>query len=591
MRNTRKNKQYIFVLFAIILVQQLAFIKPVYGVDPNAANIDAMMVIDVSGSMKASDPNRLAQEAIKLFTDMMSEKGDKIGLVAYSHRIVTERAMVPLDDEHEKNEFKNFVKSLVPNGDTDISLGLKRAIKILETSRDPNNKPVIVILADGNNDLGKNNPRTEDDVDKDMSDALAQAKNEGYPMYTIGLNADGKLNSDFLKDISAQTGGKFFETTSADDLPDILSEIFADHSQSKVINMGTIQANNQFQDVTISIPNASVKEANISLMSSQDIEIELYNPADNQVAVPSDDVIHSKSSTYTLLKILNPNQGDWTLKVKGIDGDQVKINLIFNYDLGLELEPVPSIVALGDKVNFKTFFESNKIPIKDQELYKNVEGYVLIKNMDTSKEEEVALTNTGTSFEGSYTFTDAKDYQIKAITQHSSFTRETETYDIKVSAKKTSKTPVKKEGQEGKPFLLKIIIGAITALIAAIIALLGLNYYKKTNKIFVGQMVIEVQDNNTSKKTSPVYKNLNTFKGKMNLHQLLQLDPIFKETQSILFIPAKNDRIIIINKGDNNIERSGRVIDATNGYELKDGDRITVSLHNVDETIYLEYLL
>lgn len=590
MKNIIKNRKFIFILFAIILVQQLALVQPVYGVDPNVANIDAMMVIDVSGSMKASDPNRLAQEAIKLFTDMMSEKGDKIGLVAYSHKIVTERAMVPLDDEYEKNEFKNFVKGLTPSGDTDISLGLKRAIKILETSRDPNNKPLIVILADGNNDLGKNNSRTEGDVDKDMKDALDQAQKEGYPMYTIGLNADGKLNSDFLKDISSQTGGKFFETTSADDLPDILSEIFADHSQSKVMNMGTIQASTQFQDLTITIPNASVKEANISLMSKEDIEVELYNPAGEQVAVPSDEVIYSKSTTYTLLKILNPNQGDWILKVKGIDGDQVKINLIFNYDLGLKLEPIPSMVAQGDKIDFKAFFESNQTAINDQELYKDVEGYIIIKDLDTSKEEEIPLNNTGTGFEGSYTIPDAHEYQIKAITQHSSFTRESDTYDIMVSSKKTAKTPAKEE-QEGKPFPWKIIIGAVIALVASLVAILGLSYYNKINKAFVGQMVVEIQDNNTSKKTSPVYKNLNTFKGKMTLHQLMQLDPIFKETQDILFVPSKNDRILIINKGDNNIERSGRIIDASNSYELKDGDRITVYLHNVDETIYLEYLL
>ncbi|HHX59210.1 MAG TPA: VWA domain-containing protein [Epulopiscium sp.] len=593
MRNTMKNKRLIVFLLSIFLIQQLAFTHPIYGKDPNATNIDAMIVIDVSGSMKASDPNRLAQEAIKLFTDMMSAQGDKIGLVAYSDKVVNERAMVSLDDEKEKEEFKDFVKGLKPGGDTDISLGLKRAVKILDTNKDPQNKPLIIILADGNNDLGKNNSRTEDDVDKDMKEILEQAKKEGYPMYTIGLNADGKLNSDFLEEISAETGGKFFSTKTASDLPDILSEIFADHSQLKITNIAPITGNGDFQEVPINIPNANVKEANISIMSNQDVELELYNPSGGQVGIPSSEVIYSKSNTYGLLKILDPDQGEWVLKVKGIDGDKIKINLIFNYSLGLALDPIPSTVTVGDTIDFKAFFENNQVAIQDPELYKDVVGSILVKDMDTLKEEEIQLVNTGSGFEGNYVVPDAHEYQLTAMAQHPSFLRQSDVYDFKASAKGTSKPQVpkvEKEEKEPKGFSWALVIAGISALILALIGVLGLTYYKKITKPFVGQIVIEQQDDNTGKKTSPVYKKLNTFKGKFTLHQLLQLDPALKETQSISFVPTKNDRILIINNGDNNVEKSGRVIDASKGYELKDGDRITIGLHNVDDTIYLEYL-
>lgn len=594
MKNLIKNKRLIVFLLAIMLVQQLVFAYPVYAKDPNATNIDAMVVIDISGSMNHSDPNRLAQEAIKLFTDMMSAKGDKIGLVAYSHKIVTERAMVALDDENEKQEFKEFVQTLKPGGDTDISLGIKRAIKILDTNKTPQNKPLIIILADGNNDLPKGSKRTVDDVDKDMKAALAQAKSQGYPIYTIGLNADGKLNADFLEEISHETGGKFFSTKSATDLPDILSEIFADHSQLKITNIAPIIATGKFQEVPINIPNANVKEANISLMSSQNIALELYNPSGQQVAIPSSEVLYSNSNTYGLLKILNPEKGEWKLSVKGIDGDKIKINLIFNYSLGLDLDPIPSSAVIGDTIDFKAFFENNQSAIKDAELYKGVAGTVIIKDLDTLKEEEIELTNTGSGFEGSYVISDAHEYEIKAIAQHPSFSRETNTHNLKATAKSTSKLPLKKEekelGEKQKTFPWALIIAGISTLILAVVGILGFAYYKKITKPFVGQIVIEQQDNNTGKKTSPVYKKLNTFKGKITLHQLLQLDPTLIETQNIFFVPTKNDRILLMNTGENNIEKSGRVIDTLNGYELKDGDRITVGLHNVDNTIYLEYL-
>ncbi len=114
---------------------------------------------------------------------------------------------------------------------------------------------------------------------------------------------------------------------------------------------------------------------------------------------------------------------------------------------------------------------------------------------------------------------------------------------------------------------------------------------KQASRGFVGQLVVEIRDENTGDKSFPQYKKLSSFKGKLHLHQLLQLAPELKETEKVLFLPGTNDRIRLLNQSGCTIERSGRALDASRGVELKSGDRITVALQQVDKTIFVEYLV
>ncbi len=102
---------------------------------------------------------------------------------------------------------------------------------------------MIVLMADGNNEFNPQSGRTQADSDKDMEQALKEAGDNQIPVYTIGLNADGKLNKDALAAISEKTGAKSFSTDTADDLPKILSEIFASHMELNIVPVNSITAN------------------------------------------------------------------------------------------------------------------------------------------------------------------------------------------------------------------------------------------------------------------------------------------------------------------------------------------------------------
>lgn len=608
-RSIHSNRRFLTLLgrvlvplLAVLVLLVPAAVPSAYAAGSGSAasagassQIDAVLVLDVSNSMKKSDPGGIADEAMKMFIDMLSTKGDKVGVVAYTDKVQREKALLTINSASDKQDLKNFIDGLDKGPYTDIAVGVDEAVKVLQNGSDPSHEPMIVLLADGNNDFNESAGRTESQSSQELDAAVQTAKKNGYPIYTIGLNADGKLNKNSLSALSTETGGKAFVTDSADDLPQILSEIFADHLKLKVVPVQSITANGAYQEVTVNVPNASVLEANISIISSQPVTAKLTDPSGKEVAIPSNNVLLSKSSTYSLLKLLSPQEGDWKLQVKGVPKDKIDINLIFNYDLDLQLEAIPSkTYKKGDTIPVSAHLFSNGTQVTEQELYGQMKAVLLATDLDTGKTEELPLDNSGGEFKGNFEVKDNHNYQLKVRAEESSFYRESNAVEVQAGGSGTpapsaSQAPLEQAGTGGGLSWTKIVLIAAAILILAVAAAVWM-FLKKANKGFVGQLVVEVLDANTGEKTYPQYKKLNGFRGKFNLHQLLQLAPELKESEKLVFTPGAGDRLVL-RGSDIAVEKSGRAADASRGLELKSGDRISVPLRSVDKTILLEYLV
>lgn len=592
----RKIKTRSLLLALSLMLLLISFRLPGAYAAGQTSQIDAVLVVDVSNSMNTSDTHKIGNEAMKMFIDMLSVNGDRVGIVAYTDKIQREKALLEIKTPSDKEDLKQFIDGLDRGPYTDIAVGVKEAIKVLQNGADPNHDPMIVVLADGNNDFDKNSGRTQNESDQELNASVEEAKQAGIPIYTIGLNADGKLNKEALAALSDKTAAKSFSTNSAEDLPQILSEIFASHLKLKIVPIQSMTGTGNFQEVTVNVPNANVLEANISIMSSKPVETELVDPSGKAVAIPSGDVVVTKSKSYTLLKLLSPSEGDWKLKVKGTSKDKIDINLVFNYDLELAMEPLPSTsYKPGDEVAISSYLTSNGQKLANDEMYKNMAAVLKVTDLDSGQTEEIKLDNKGDKFEGTYKIPDKHEYELVVKAEEKSFYRESPPVKITAKPAGSAATPpasTPSAGEEEKPFpLLPVLLGVAAALVLLVAGYFIFRKVKQNNRGFVGQIVLEIRDENTNEKSYPQYKKLTAFRGKFNLHQLLQLAPELKETEKVVFTPGSNDRIIITSGTAGTIEKSGRAIDASKGYELKGGDRITLPLSSVDKTIFIEYLV
>jgi len=583
------------VLLAILtLLLPQALLPHAAAAQAQTSGIDAVLVADVSNSMNTSDRDKISNEAMKMFIDMLPVQGDKVGIVAYTDQVEREKAMLTIQSDADKSSLKDFIDQLGRGPYTDVSVGVAEAVNILNHGADPSHSPMIVLLADGNNDFNKTKGRTQAQSDADLAKSVKEAQDQGIPVYTIGLNADGKLNKDALADLAKQTGGKSFITDTPDNLPQILSEIFADHAKLNVVKLPSVTGNGSYQEVTVNVPNDSVLEANISIMSSKPVEVQLTDPSGQAVDLNSDAAKLSTSKSYSLVKLLKPQEGDWKLRVKGAPKDSIDINLLFNYDLQLVVDPIKTkSYTKGDKVDLAAKLENGGQPLQDNDLYADMKATLVVKDVDTGKSEEQPLDNTGSGFAGTFEVPDNHNYELVIRAEEDSFYRESAPITINAGgATGSGAQPTTPGGEQDKPFpWLPVILGVVALIVVGVGVWFLMGWLKRKNRGFVGQMIVEIRDENTGDKSYPQYKKLVSFRGRFHLHQLLQLDPELKETEKYVFTPSNGDRIIIRNTAGGTLEKSGRAVDASSGVELKNGDRLSIPLQQADKTILIEYLV
>lgn len=566
------------------------------------SKLDAVLVMDASGSMKETDPNKLGLEGVKLFVDMLGATGNQVGLVTYGAQVNAIYPMTTVESQEDKEHIKGFVDGLTRDLEyTDITAGLGKAIE-MQNNRDTSlgNKPLIILFTDGNNAVGGVAGRNNQIIDTDLAKMLDEAKSVGYPIYTIGLNDNGKLNETYLKNISDETGALAFSTKDPNELPDILTQIFAAHSNLKVQTLGTLQGTGDFEEVTIQIPNNNVLEANISATASGNIEFRLEDPSGNSKTIPSSDVTLHTSQSYYLLKLAKPVEGDWKLYVKGASGDQINIDLIYNYDIEVTVEPLQNTqFAKGDSVDINAYLSFQGNPIDDKGLYQSSKASLILKNVDSGKEETLDMQMDAQQFKGSCSLQEEGSYELSVLVEDTSYKRQSTPIVITVGKGGTQTnssvapvSPLDKTGdsEEGKLPLVWIGI-ALGVLGVLAIIIVVLKVVKESTRPLVGQMVVEIKDNTTGKLTPPQYKKLNVFKGKVSLHALLQFAPELAASEQIILKAMTGDKVMLINGSNYAIEKAGRIVKAETGIEVRKGDRFSINLADTGKTVQIEYLL
>jgi Ca-activated chloride channel family protein len=185
---------------------------------------DVMLVIDVSGSMQATDvqPTRLeaAKNAAKTLIDALPPNAS-IGLVAFSSRAFV---ISPLTSDHDS--VKSALDTLQARGGTAIGDGIQLALdQITADSARPRPPSMIVLLTDGVNNAGTS-----------PDQAASQAAAAHVVVNTVGVGSRnggvfvqgqdvGGVDEQALQSIAQATSGKYFFATAAGQLQQIYSTL------------------------------------------------------------------------------------------------------------------------------------------------------------------------------------------------------------------------------------------------------------------------------------------------------------------------------------------------------------------------------
>ncbi|MEY4484212.1 MAG: hypothetical protein RL693_1664 [Verrucomicrobiota bacterium] len=227
-------------LLAMALVI-VALARPQFGRSSStveASGVDMILALDCSGSMEALDFKLGGKHASRIdivksvVSKFIDERpNDRIGIIGFAG---APYLVSPLTLDHDWLQ-QNLDRVQIGTVEDGTAIGSAIATGVNRLRDQTGKSKVIVLLTDGENNMGKIMPET----------AAQAAKALGVKVYTIGAGVRGEapmpvidgfgnkrlvmakvdVDDDMLKKIADETGGKFFRATDTESLKHIYGEI------------------------------------------------------------------------------------------------------------------------------------------------------------------------------------------------------------------------------------------------------------------------------------------------------------------------------------------------------------------------------
>lgn len=408
----------------------------VYGDAAFTDETDVVLIMDESGSMAFADKERIAVEAAKMFIDMEKATGTNLALVEFSNEI-SSTGLIEIKQEQNKEYLKKILDQIPYGGKahTDTGAALQEAVSVLNSS-ESTGKKAIILFTDGRTDIDDGTPgRTTEDSLADVNAAMEEAGRQGYPIYSIGLNADGRVEEKELYRLALNTGGDYRIAKDVNELPDFFNQIFMEMRNILEIELDSFMADGNYRDIKFNIENSNIMEANIVILHSDKlIDAKIYNPQGEEVKKGDSGVRFSPSEKYTVIKLIRPQTGDWTLQVKGVSGDNIRISLLYNYDFTVTTMLSAREVKVGDTVGINLYLNSEGKSIKGEEFYQAIAADGVVENIKTGEARAIGFTASEDGLYGVFTPDSASDYELKIHLEGNGFYRDVEGMIVKVLA-------------------------------------------------------------------------------------------------------------------------------------------------------------
>ncbi len=310
----------------------------------NRFNVE--LVLDASVSMNESDARALRFEAIRLFNNLLPNEGNSLGGVVFSTDVDREIGPQPVNGPEEKDAVVRAIRDVpLPGGWTNIGAGLDRALDRLKENGNPELPSVIILLSDGNTAM------YSDELTKAAADvrdqAVQRAAEESVPIYSICLNGNGTADLTEMERISGETGGVFTEVRRAEDLNKVFEVFYGLIYRSSSVTLADgVFPPDGILNTPFEVPGFGVEEVNIVFQGSA-LEARLARP-DGSVY----DAELQRYDTFSAIKLTDIVPGEWSLQTRGISGDRIRIEVIYNTNLkvtlymnreGEELDPVEPV--------------------------------------------------------------------------------------------------------------------------------------------------------------------------------------------------------------------------------------------------------
>ncbi len=325
------------------------------GQDMISEALSIVMVVDVSGSMRRTDPQMLRETAAHVFIDLLGPE-DHLGIVIFDHEAELIVPLQPVQSAEKKEWIKATLSpKLEPRGYTDFKVALKTAFTQFQEADLERKRPVVVLLTDGEPNPGPGWGEDEGVMAAYM-ESLWQEVNlfarQEIPIYTIGFSDE--IDPAFMARLSLESRGDYYVHAEPTELAVTFFELLG-----RLKNLrGLIRENFTLQDEAKIFPfqvGELTRQVNMVAvnLTGEMVGLEMIPPGGVGDSV---NVTVESLPGYSLAVLHQPDQaywGAWNVAVRGRGQIQLMADTDLHVKAWLESPTPGSQHPLHEPVHFK----------------------------------------------------------------------------------------------------------------------------------------------------------------------------------------------------------------------------------------------
>ncbi|MCP4390542.1 MAG: VWA domain-containing protein [Gammaproteobacteria bacterium] len=287
---------------------------------------DFRIVIDVSGSMKQTDPKNLRVPALKLINGLIPS-GSRAGVWTFGKYVDMAVKWGKVDDSWRQRADLGADKIHSNALLTNIDSALKRA-RVGWDKTDAKTRRILLLLTDGKVDVSKDPAKNEKSRNKVLGASLAALKKAGAEVHSIALS-DG-TDEVLLKQLALETGGSFAIAKTAGELQKVFYRMFERASKPDTVAL----TGREFP------VDASIREMTLLIFRSANSQPTILIPPDSPAisAQKPRSTRWRSDQGYDLITVKDPQAGTWRIDAE-MDPDN---RLMVVTDLKLEVGGMPA---------------------------------------------------------------------------------------------------------------------------------------------------------------------------------------------------------------------------------------------------------
>lgn len=298
------------------------------------ASTQFRVIVDASGSMVISDPDRLTSESLRLIADLAPEEESSLGVWLFGEEPRVLLPETPITEEL-KASLKNNLGGYITE---DLQTDLESVLRLMLDTPAANgvatdSEQHWILVTDGMVDISLDPSVNELSRQKILTPILDELIEKGIQLHTVSMT--GYTDSELLKTLSVKTNASYTEVAVPEDLLSTFNRIFTSANKADEL---------PFEGNTFFIDD-SIEEFTLLVFHKLGKKPKVIAPKGDVLSLKDDQkVTVANGLRYTLVTVEEPMLGTW--QVEDVDLEKSSIRIVTN--LKVEASNIASVLFVNE---------------------------------------------------------------------------------------------------------------------------------------------------------------------------------------------------------------------------------------------------